>query len=67
MAEVDWFAPEDFNEIMQVNFLGTVRVTKALLPLLRKARGRVVNLSSLSGEFLLMIFKSDVDMNDLCS
>ena len=52
VAEVDWFSPDDFNQIMQVNFLGTVRVTKALLPLLRKAKGRVVNLSNISGEYL---------------
>ena len=50
VAEVDWFATEDFNEIMQVNFLGAVRVTKALLPLLRQAKGRVVNVSSLAGK-----------------
>ena len=35
---------------MQVNFLGAVRVTKALLPLLRQAKGRVVNVSSLAGK-----------------
>jgi len=50
VAEVDWFSSEDFNQIMQVNFLGTVKVTKALLSLLRKARGRVVNLSNISGK-----------------
>nr|CAB3254276.1 17-beta-hydroxysteroid dehydrogenase type 6 [Phallusia mammillata] len=49
VAEVDWCAMEDFDEIMQVNFLGTVRVTKSLLHLIRKARGRVINLSSMAG------------------
>ena len=42
---------------MQVNFLGTVKVTKALLPLLRKARGRVINLSNISGNRSLKEFK----------
>lgn len=34
---------------MDVNFLGAVKVTRAFLPLLRRSRGRIVNVSSLAG------------------
>jgi NAD(P)-dependent dehydrogenase (short-subunit alcohol dehydrogenase family) len=33
----------------EVNVIGLVAVTQAMLPLLRKARGRIVNISSLNG------------------
>jgi len=52
VAEVDWCATEDFDEIMQVNFMGAVRVTKSLLHLVRKARGRIINLSSMAGKIV---------------
>jgi len=44
-----------FRHEMEVNYFGTVMVTKAFLPLLRKARGRIVNMSSISGR---CVFKS---------
>ena len=50
VAEVDWFSNDDYEQVMQVNYLGTVRVVKTLLPLLRKSKGRIVNLSNLSGK-----------------
>ena len=34
---------------MDVNMYGMVRVTKAFLPLLRKSRGRIVNMASCLG------------------
>lgn len=36
-----------YERIMNVNFLGTVRITKAFLPLLREHRGRLVNMGSI--------------------
>lgn len=54
VAEVEWFSCDDFEKIMQINFLGTVRLTKAVLPLLRKTKGRIVNLSNLSGKIVMI-------------
>lgn len=42
------------NRIMQTNFLGAIRVTQAMLPLMRKAEaGRIVNVSSGLGSLTL--------------
>jgi NAD(P)-dependent dehydrogenase (short-subunit alcohol dehydrogenase family) len=40
---------EDFRRQLEVNVVGQMAVTQAMLPLLRKARGRIVNVSSASG------------------
>ena len=42
-----------FEEQVKVNVFGTLAVTQAFLPLLRKAKGRIVNISSESGRFAL--------------
>jgi NAD(P)-dependent dehydrogenase (short-subunit alcohol dehydrogenase family) len=40
---------DHFRRQFEVNVLGQIAVTQAFLPLLRKARGRIVNMSSLNG------------------
>lgn len=44
-----WQTREDFLPVLNVNTLGPIGVTLALLPLLRQARGRVVNITSVLG------------------
>ncbi|XP_004392135.1 PREDICTED: estradiol 17-beta-dehydrogenase 2 [Odobenus rosmarus divergens] len=39
----------EYKKCMAVNFFGAVEVTKAFLPLLRKSKGRLVNISSMAG------------------
>ncbi|XP_051057447.1 17-beta-hydroxysteroid dehydrogenase type 2 [Phodopus roborovskii] len=39
-----------YKKCMAVNFFGAVEVTKAFLPLLRKSKGRLVNVSSMGGK-----------------
>ena len=42
---------QDARAVFDVNFFGALEVTQRFLPLLRASRGRVVNMSSLSGRF----------------
>ncbi|KAI8514185.1 hypothetical protein Bbelb_085090 [Branchiostoma belcheri] len=48
-GEVEWVSIAAYRRVMDVHAFGTVRVTKALLPLIRRAKGRVVNISSVGG------------------
>jgi NAD(P)-dependent dehydrogenase (short-subunit alcohol dehydrogenase family) len=41
---------EDFEAIFRVNVIGVQALTQALLPLLRRSRGRIVNVSSGNGK-----------------
>lgn len=42
---------EDWQRIVEVNLLGTMRVTQAVLPrMIRAGRGRIVNMGSLAGK-----------------
>uniref|UniRef100_A0A8B9Z6G7 Hydroxysteroid 17-beta dehydrogenase 2 n=1 Tax=Buteo japonicus TaxID=224669 RepID=A0A8B9Z6G7_9AVES len=38
-----------YRQCMEVNFFGAVEVSKTFLPLLRKSKGRLVNVSSMAG------------------
>ncbi|XP_078612637.1 D-beta-hydroxybutyrate dehydrogenase, mitochondrial-like [Branchiostoma floridae x Branchiostoma japonicum] len=48
-GEIEWVSMAAYRRVMEVNTFGAVRVTKAFLPLIRRAKGRVVNTSSGSG------------------
>ncbi|KAK3594137.1 hypothetical protein CHS0354_040912 [Potamilus streckersoni] len=38
-----------FQKVMDTNVFGTVRLTRSLLPLIRQAKGRIINVTSLLG------------------
>ena len=42
----DWWTREDFRRILEVNLLGVIEVTNVFLPLVKKVKGRIVNMSS---------------------
>lgn len=42
---------QDLARLMDVNVMGTFSVTRACLPMLRLAHGRIINISSISGVF----------------
>ena len=50
----DWGKAERFvNDVINVNLIGTIRVTRIFLPLLRKSKGRIVNMSSINAKLPL--------------
>ncbi|KAL8188346.1 UNVERIFIED_CONTAM: (2R,3R)-2,3-butanediol dehydrogenase [Gekko kuhli] len=48
-GDVEFTSLEKYQAVADINLWGAVRVTKAFLPLIRRARGRVVNMSSMLG------------------
>jgi NAD(P)-dependent dehydrogenase (short-subunit alcohol dehydrogenase family) len=48
-APLEFVPLEDFRRQLEVNVTGQLAVTQAFLPMLRKARGRIVNMGSVSG------------------
>lgn len=46
---LEFLASDDLRDQLEVNVVGQVAVTRALLSLLRTARGRIVNVSSMGG------------------
>ncbi|KAM9319933.1 retinol dehydrogenase 7-like [Gastrophryne carolinensis] len=48
-----WSKKEDYIKFLNVNFLGMVDVTFTLLPLIRKSRGRIVNVASGAGRLAI--------------
>ncbi|XP_048726185.2 dehydrogenase/reductase SDR family member 9 isoform X2 [Caretta caretta] len=48
-APTDWLNIEHFRAPIETNLIGLINVTLHLLPLVKKARGRLVNISSTGG------------------
>ncbi|KAH9504111.1 Retinol dehydrogenase 16 [Bulinus truncatus] len=52
-TEFEWLPTSMFEKMLQVNFMGTVNVTRVFLPLIRAARGRIINIASMAGRTAL--------------
>ncbi|XP_033735850.1 D-beta-hydroxybutyrate dehydrogenase, mitochondrial-like isoform X2 [Pecten maximus] len=50
-GDVELATVDQYKKCAEVNLYGMIRVTKAFLPLIRKSRGRIVNMSSVRGRF----------------
>ncbi|XP_049426586.1 retinol dehydrogenase 7-like [Epinephelus fuscoguttatus] len=48
-APNDWLTIDDFKYMLDINLNGVIAVTISVLPLIKKARGRVVNVASVFG------------------
>jgi NAD(P)-dependent dehydrogenase (short-subunit alcohol dehydrogenase family) len=46
---VDWTDVAQYEKVMSVNFIGVVRMSKAVLGLLKSSGGRLVNVASMDG------------------
>jgi NAD(P)-dependent dehydrogenase (short-subunit alcohol dehydrogenase family) len=45
----EWISIHDYRKTMAVNLYGTIDVTMTFLPLVKRSRGRIVNMSSMAG------------------
>lgn len=45
----EWLNKQNIASVLDVNLLGMIEVTLSTMPLVRKARGRVVNVASIAG------------------
>ena len=60
MRPIEYFAAGDLKEVFEINVFGQIAVTQAFLPLLRKAHGRIVNISSI-GAHIAIPFGSPIN------
>ncbi|XP_038645693.1 retinol dehydrogenase 7-like isoform X2 [Scyliorhinus canicula] len=49
IGPTEWLTVEDFTSVLDVNLVGLINVTLHFLPLVKKAKGRIVNVSSVMG------------------
>merc|ERR1711928_95642 len=52
-GQFDWQTDYQISNQIQVNLIGTMQVTKAFLPLIRSAKGRIINITSANGSWCL--------------
>jgi len=48
---LEFLPVEKIRQQMEINFIGQIAVTQAAMPFIRKAGGRIINMSSISGRF----------------
>ena len=58
VGPIEWQTIEEFKQIADVNLWGLIDVTKVFLPLVKKERGRIINLASIGGEKAKQVSKN---------
>ncbi|XP_074071871.1 dehydrogenase/reductase SDR family member 9 [Macrotis lagotis] len=53
LAPTDWLTVEHFREPFEVNLFGLINVTLNMLPFVKKAQGRIINVSSIGGRLAI--------------
>lgn len=51
IGPTEWVPLGDFKTVADVNLWGAIDVTKTFLPLVKKAKGRVVLVGSIAGKY----------------
>lgn len=54
ISPIEWQCVADMQRTMDVNLWGAVNVTKTMLPLVKRAHGRIINITSMGGRVLLL-------------
>mgnify|MGYP000438121334 CR=1 FL=1 len=54
-AELEMTSDTILRRVLDVNLFGTINVTRAFLPLIRKSKGRIVNVSSFLGKYMYIV------------
>ncbi|XP_077861852.1 retinol dehydrogenase 7-like [Saccoglossus kowalevskii] len=49
----EWLQKEDYQQVINVNLLGMIDVTTIFLPLVKKTKGRIVNITSSCGRYVV--------------
>lgn len=57
-GHLEWTTVDDFKEVNAVNLYGVIDMTLTFLPLIKKERGRIVNVSSMAGVAILPVAAS---------
>ena len=61
------FDMKDWEEIINVNLIGAVRITKMLLPgMITQGYGKIINISSIGGRKGAEVKPSGIDVNCIC-
>ncbi|WIA36623.1 hypothetical protein OEZ86_007911 [Tetradesmus obliquus] len=60
VSPVEFFDLQDFKDVFEVNFMGAVATSQALIPLLRagQQRGRIINISSVAGHLNMPVWSA---------
>lgn len=53
VAPVEYMSESELREVFEINLFGQLSVTRAFLPLLREARGRIVNITSVGAHIAI--------------